>query len=250
VGPFGVFREPFAFAAPVAGAGKVRAVTQPARTSKPRTPAKRVDPLAADVRQAARPGREQDAEDAFVRAVELLADDDPEQAVLAASAAKRHALRAPVVREVLGMALYACGRYHEAQSELLAYRRMSGRQDQNHVIADAYRALGASEKGLPLIREALTVPLPLDVRAELFVVGASALADMGRFDEALSLLGGYTHAEDIVSEPDLRVWYVTADVLDRAGRHTEAAAAFRRVLHHDAEVFDAQVRLEALEANS
>jgi tetratricopeptide (TPR) repeat protein len=221
---------------------------KPPGAPKPRIPPKHLGPLAADVRATARPGREGDAGDAFVRAVELLADEVPEQAVLAASAAKRHALRSPIVREVLGMALYASGRFREAVSELLAYRRMSGRQDQNHVIADGYRALGAPEKGLPFIREALTVPLPADVRAELFVVGASALADMGRFDEALALLSGYTHDEGVVAEPDLRVWYVTADVLDRAGRPAEAADAFRRVLHHDAEIFDAEQRLAAIES--
>ena len=223
-------------------------MTPSARGTAPRGPRSGADPFVADVRAAARPGRAQDAEDAFRRSIELLGADDAPQAVLAAQAAKRLAPRAPVVREVLGLALYTCGRFQEALGELLAYRRMSGRQDENHVIADAYRAVGTPQKGPPLIREALTVPLPADVRAELFVVGAAALADMGRFDDALSLLRGYRHAEDIVSGHDLRVWYAVADVLDRAGRHPEAADAFRRLLVHDDEVFDAAERLSMLEA--
>lgn len=223
-------------------------MTPSGRGTGPRGPRTGADAFAADVRGAARPGRAQDAEDAFRRSIDLLVADDAPQAVLAAQAAKRLAPRAPVVREVLGLALYSSGRFKEALGELLAYRRMSGRQDENHMIADAYRAVGTPEKAPPLIREALTVELPADVRAELFVVGAAALADMGRYDDALSLLHGYRHAEDIVSGYDLRVWYAVADVLDRAGRHVEAADAFRRLLHHDDEVFDAAERLAVLDA--
>ena len=219
----------------------------PDRKAASRRPITEATRLAADVRDSARPGRQQDASDAFERAVALVAEDDPEQAVLAATAAKRLAPRSAVVREILGIALYRSGRLREALSELLAYRRMSGRPDQNHLIADAYRAAGAPEKGLPLIREALTAPLPADVRAELFVVGGSTLADMGRFDEALGLLHRYGAAPgEIGSEDDLRVWYVAADVLERAGRRAEAAEAFELLLRHDPDSFDVRERLASL----
>lgn len=219
----------------------------PHPTGGRRAPVTEASRLAGDVRDSARPGRQQDAADAFERAIALLADDDPDQAVLAGTAAKRLAPRSAVVREVLGIALYRSGRLREALSELLAYRRMSGRADQNHLIADAYRAAGAPEKGLPLIREAMTEPLPADVRAELFVVGASTLADMDRFDEALGLLHRYGALPgEVGSQDDLRVWYVTADVLERAGRRDEAAEAFELLLRYDPDAFDARERLRGM----
>jgi hypothetical protein len=45
---------------------------------------------------------------------------------------------------------------------------------------------------------------------------------------------------------DLRIWYVTGDVLARAGRPEEAAGEFRRVLRFDPAAFDTAERLAAL----
>jgi hypothetical protein len=44
----------------------------------------------------------------------------------------------------------------------------------------------------------------------------------------------------------LRVWYVMADVLERAGRRNEAADRFRRILAHDPDAYDVAERLSAL----
>ena len=46
---------------------------------------------------------------------------------------------------------------------------------------------------------------------------------------------------------DLRIWYVTGDVLERAGRPEEAAAEFRRVMRFDPSAFDAAERLAAVQ---
>ena len=45
---------------------------------------------------------------------------------------------------------------------------------------------------------------------------------------------------------DLRVWYVTGDVLERAGRPAEAKDEFRRILRHEPGAFDAAERLSRL----
>ena len=68
----------------------------------------------------------------------------------AATEAKWLASRSGAVREVLGIALYRTERFRDALRELQAYRRMTGRADQNHLIADSYRALGSPEKAVPL----------------------------------------------------------------------------------------------------
>jgi tetratricopeptide (TPR) repeat protein len=176
-------------------------------------------------------------------AVAALDRGRPGEAIRAAQQAKALASRAGAVREVLGMALYRQERYREALRELQAYRRITGRPDQNHLIADSHRALGAPEKAIPLVREALDARIGAEARAEAAVVGGSALADLGRYEEALTLLRRFDRGSDGARPYDLRVWYVTGDVLERAGRVREAARAFRRVVDHDPEAFDAADRL-------
>lgn len=168
------------------------------------------------------------------------------EAIRAAQQAKALAPRAGAVREVLGMALYRRERFRDALRELQAYRRITGRPDQNHLIADCHRALGNPEKALPLVREALDARIGAEARAEAAVVGGSALADLGRYEEALTLLRRFDRGGDAAHPYDLRVWYVTGDVLERAGRVREAARAFRRVVDHDTEAYDAAERLSRL----
>jgi tetratricopeptide (TPR) repeat protein len=180
------------------------------------------------------------------RASRALDRESFEQATRYAGEAKALASRAGPVREVLGISLYRLGRFREALRELQAYRRMTGRPDQNHLIADAHRGLGAPEKAIPVVREALAARVRDEVRAEAAVVGAAALADLGRYQEALALLAPIAAGAETARPHDLRVWYVRADVLERAGRKREAAREFRRVLRHDPQAFDVAERLSRL----
>jgi tetratricopeptide (TPR) repeat protein len=123
---------------------------------------------------------------------------------------------------------------------------MTGRADQNHLIADGYRALGAPDKAPALAQEALRLRTPIEVKAEAVVVAASALADLGRFEEALTLLRRFPTRAEAARSHDLRVWYVAGDVLERAGRKREAAREFRRIVDHDPDAFDAAERLAAV----
>jgi tetratricopeptide (TPR) repeat protein len=199
-----------------------------------------------EVQAAARKGRGPEAIAALTAALEALDRGRLAEAERAGASAKALAPRSASVREILGMALYRQERFREALRELQAYRRITGRADQNHLIADAHRALGSPEKAAPLAQEALRARIPAEVRAEAVVVAAAALADMGRFEEALTLLRRF-HTDPSAARPhDLRVWYVAGDVLDRAGRPREAAREFRRVVDHDPDAFDAAERLERL----
>jgi tetratricopeptide (TPR) repeat protein len=146
----------------------------------------------------------------------------------------------------MGLALYQDGQFREALRELQAYRRITGRLDQNHLIADCYRALGAPEKAIEPATQALQARIPDEPRAEAAVVGASALADLGRFAEALALLRSFRAREGAARPFDLRVWYAMGDVLERAGRPREAAEEFRRIVRHDPGAFDAAERLAQL----
>jgi tetratricopeptide (TPR) repeat protein len=202
--------------------------------------------VAEDVRATARVGRSDDAIRLLEEAVSALSAGHLNRASRAASQAKSLAPRSGAVREVLGMALYQEERFREALSELQTYRRMTGRMDQNHLIADCHRALGTPEKAIAPVQEALAARVSEEVRAEAAVVGGAALADLGRYDEALTLLRKFSTSPEVARSHDLRVWYMTGDVLERAGRKAEAAKEFRRILRHDAGALDAAERLAAL----
>jgi tetratricopeptide (TPR) repeat protein len=178
--------------------------------------------------------------------VTLLSKGDATQAFREAERAKAAASRSGGIREVLALAYYGAERWRDALREAQAYRRLTGRRDQNHIIADCYRALGSPAKAVPVAEEALRAPLPEGTRAEAAIVAASALADMSRFDEALAMLRRIPTRPEVGRGHDLRVWYVTGDVLARSGRTDEAAREFRRVIRHDRTAFDAAERLAEL----
>ena len=199
-----------------------------------------------ELQRLTKPTQLRDAVSRLARAVELLERGDPGAAAAEATKAKASSSRSASVREVLGLALYGQGRWQEAMTELKAYRRISGRADQNHVIADCLRALGKPQDAVPLAEEELRAKVPNEAKAEAVIVAASALADQGRFSEALAFLGR-AKTREAVSEPyTLRLWYVRGDVLAKAGRREEAADEFRKIMRHDATAFDAAERLAEL----
>jgi len=224
---------------------------QPRAGGRPHgTPPKYVDlppDVLEELRRSTRPTAQRDAIARLARAIELLERGDAGAAVSEAVKAKALSSRSSSVREVLGLALYGQGRFQEALKELKAYRRMSGRNDQNHVIADSLRGVGKPREAVPLADEALRDrKVPNEVKAEAVIVAASALADEGRYAEALAFIGRAKTRDDIAEPYTLRLWYVKGDVLERAGRSREAAAEFRKVVRHDQSAFDAAERLANL----
>jgi tetratricopeptide (TPR) repeat protein len=202
--------------------------------------------IADEVQRVTKPTQVRDALSRLGRAAELLERGDSGAAVAEADKAKALAPRSASVREVLGLALYGQRRWREAMTELKAYRRLSGRADQNHVIADCLRALGKPHEAVPLAEEELRGKASNEAKAEAVIVAASALADQGRFAEALAFLSR-ARTRGSVSEPyTLRLWYVRGDILERAGRRDEAAEEFRKIMRHDATAFDAAERLAQL----
>src|SRR5512134_1498618 len=129
-----------------------------------------------ELQRLTKPTLLRDAVSRLSRAVELLDRGDAGAAVSEATKAKQLSPRSGAVREVLGLALYGQSRWQEALTELKAYRRFSGRADQNHVIADCLRALGKPQEAVPLAEEELRAKVPNEAKAEAVVVAASALA--------------------------------------------------------------------------
>jgi tetratricopeptide (TPR) repeat protein len=200
-----------------------------------------------ELRSTARPGKAEAAISRLERAVELLQRGDARGAVAEGVKAKALAPRSPTVREVLGMGLYQLGRYREALSELQTYRRMSGRADQNHLIADCLRDAGRPERAVPLAEEALASRgVPVANKAEAVIVASSALADMGKYEQALGLLRRVRTRDDVAGPEVLRVWYVMGDILERSGRREDAARQFEKIVRHDPGAYDAAERLAQL----
>lgn len=202
--------------------------------------------VVGELRRVAKPGRADEVIARLERAVGLLDRGDARGAASEAAKAKPLAPRAAAVREVLGLALYGQGSYREALSEMQAYRRMSGRADQNHIIADCLRAVGRPVQAVPLAEEALRARIPVEAKIEAVIVAASALADMDRLDTALALIRRVGTRDEVAKPEVLRLWYVTAEVLARAGRRAEAVREFRKILRHDAGAFDVAERLAQL----
>jgi tetratricopeptide (TPR) repeat protein len=201
-------------------------------------------PIQDEVRRTAPPGKDREAMSRLGRAIELLDREDPKGAAAEAEKAKALAPRSGAVREVLGLAMYGLGRWQEALTELKAYKRISGRTDQNHLIADSLRGLGRPKEAVPLAEEVLRVKgVPNEAKAEAVIVAASALADQGRFAEALAFLSRAKTRDDRSEGYTLRLWYVKGDILARAGRKQEAAEEFRRIMQHDPSAYDAAERL-------
>jgi tetratricopeptide (TPR) repeat protein len=203
--------------------------------------------VVSELRHMSRTGKADQAIARLERAVQLLDRGDARGAAIEAGKAKELAPRAPAVREVLGLALYSLERFSEALSEMQAYRRMSGRADQNHIIADCLRALGRPDRAVPLAEEALAARgVPLAAKTEAVIVAASALAEQGKFDQALGMLRRIRTRDDVAGPEVMRVWYVTANILEQAGQRREALREFRKILRHDPSAFDAAERAAQL----
>lgn len=209
---------------------------------KPSLPRAVVD----EVRGTTKPTAADDALSRLDRAAELLERGDAPGAAREAAKAKALAPRSGAVREVLGLALYGDERWEEALAEMKAYRRLSGRPDQNHIIADCLRAVGKSSEVVPLAEEALRARIPNEVKAEVVIVAASALADQRKFPEALAFLRRAQTRDDVAEGYTLRLWYVAGDILQRAGRVGDAEREFRKVFRHDPGAFDVAERLAQL----
>ncbi|MGO1319864.1 MAG: hypothetical protein ACTMIK_06385, partial [Galactobacter sp.] len=115
-------------------------------------------------------------------------DDDPELAFKHATAAARRGGRVGIVREAVGIAAYACGKYQDALRELRTYRRISGDDQHIALIADCERALGREGKAMETVTSPEARALTGAARAEAAIVEAGILLDDGKTAEAVKAL--------------------------------------------------------------
>lgn len=165
--------------------------------------------------------------------------------------AKHEAPRVAAVREAYGVALYLDEQFAGALSELQAYKRLTGRVDQNHLIADSLRALGREvDRVVDAAAELVTADeAPEDRRAEAAIVWASALADAGDVGAGRAVLRNFwTRHGTGEGEHLLRVRYVAAELAARDGDPAAAREQFEQILALDPDFLDVGERLAELPA--
>lgn len=178
----------------------------------------------------------------------MLIDEDPETAYQHTLAARARASRLAVVREATGEAAYASGHYAEALSELRAAKRMNGATAYLPIMADCHRALGKPEQALKLAKSPGVGSFSPEAKAEMTIVEAGALRDLGRLDAALRTLERAPLQSQNRSPWVVRLRYAYADTLEQAGRDTDALAWFHRTHAIDSgDLTDAEARAEELE---
>jgi hypothetical protein len=178
-------------------------------------------------------------------------DDDHATARRYLAWAKHLAPRSGVVRETLAIALYRADDLRAALSELQAYRRISGSDDQNHLLADCLRAEGrepekAIEVGLLLAQDA---GADIERRVEAAIVVAAVHLDLGRPARAAGVLAPFLEgpvAGSVPRDSMVRLLWMTADIAEADGAPGRAVAALERLRSLDPEYPDVPERLAAL----
>jgi tetratricopeptide (TPR) repeat protein len=164
-----------------------------------------------------------------------LLDEEPEEALRHARAARALAGRVAAVREAAGLSAYLNGDWTDALSELRTARRISGRADHLAVMADCERALGRPEKALAYADDPAVPTLEQALRVELVIVLAGARRDLNQVDAAVVTLQDPARRTTAKRPWAPRLWYAYGDALLAAGRADEARDWFGRVADVDAD---------------
>ncbi|WP_416382377.1 hypothetical protein [Nocardia transvalensis] len=176
-----------------------------------------------------------------------LIDEDPEQALAHARAARQRAGRIAVVRETAGVTAYHAGEWAEALSELRTARRMSGGSGLLAVMADCERGLGRPERAIELGRSDEARQLRGDEATELRIVVAGARMDLGQYDQAVVTLQTPDLDPSRTGSAAARLFYAYAEALLAAGRADEALKWFLNAASADVDgETDAEERADEL----
>jgi tetratricopeptide (TPR) repeat protein len=224
--------------------------SQTARKPRPHPPKHEPVHLSADIvaelKATARPGKAEILVQTFSQAAGAFAADDFEEATRLGEQAKHLALRSAAARELLGLTHYRAGRFQAAARELAAFKRLSGSQEQDPVLADCHRAQGRPQRAVEVCDEIDPRAVPAAVYYEGAIVAAGALGDLGRIDQAIARLEKLELRPPVAQEHHIRAWYALGDLLERRGRFHQAMEWFDAAAEADAEATDAAERAARL----
>ena len=169
----------------------------------------------------------------------------PEARSLLKPLAERAPGSAPV-RELYGLTLYRLGQWKAAIKELEAFRTLTGSTEQHPVLADCYRALRRYDEVDELWSELRAASPSAELVAEGRIVAAGALADRDALVPAITLLEAGLKPSKRLKPHQLRLLYVLADLVERAGDIPRARQLFTRVAEADPDFADVEHRRRAL----
>jgi tetratricopeptide (TPR) repeat protein len=194
--------------------------------------------VADEIRRVAHFGRADAVKQDIADAADAFEEDRLDDAVELLDRAKHHAPRSPTIRALAGLVHYHRGDWRESARELAAYRRLSGRRDQDPVYADSLRALGRPEKAVEVLEALGDEDVPEEVSVEGLIVHGGALRDLGHPAEAVEVLQrGPLHPREVRGH-HLRLWYALADALEEAGRRVDAREWWDALYAEDPSFFD------------
>ena len=227
------------------------AASRPSRKRSARTPAptrrKRVRTTGAGDELARLAGRgARHAETELARAAEAFSVGRERDAARLLRPLRDAYPDASAVRELLGLCQYRLGQYQAATKELEAFAELTNSVEQHPVLMDCARAQRKWAQVNRLWDELAAASPSAALVAEGRIVMAGSLADRGRLRDAIALLDRRGSRVQHPAEHHLRVWYVLADLNERAGDLPQARDLFQRIRRHDAGFADVAERLAAL----
>jgi tetratricopeptide (TPR) repeat protein len=185
----------------------------PLPAERPRLPKEAYGALKSTVPRASL----QDVAAALAVATQRAEEGDDDVALRYLGWAKEQAPRSEAVREALGVMLYRLGRFPEALKELTAYRRLSAREDQNHLLADCARATGAADRVEGLVLAAEEGGVAPERLVEAHIVLAGTRADTGDLEGAWRALQRSELSPAVAQPWHARLWEMAAELCRRVG---------------------------------
>ena len=157
-----------------------------------------------------------------ILAAYALEETDPQGALAHAKWAARQASRIDLARETLALVAYRQGDYKLALKEFRTAHRMNGYSDYLPFIADCERGMGNPRKAIEEATSEEGSQLQGESKAEIFLVYAGALGDLGLWDKAIETVQALVKARGLSGDYRMRAVQAEQNFLEQAGRSQEA----------------------------
>ena len=152
-----------------------------------------------------------------------LEESDPALALEHAKWIAHQASRIDMARETLAFIAYRQGDYKLALREFRTAFRMNGYLDYLPFIADCERGTGNPKKAIEVATGDEAKQLRGEAKAEMFLVYAGALSDLGMWGKAADIAGTVARAKGLSGEYRMRAVQAEQYFLEQDGRLDDAA---------------------------
>jgi tetratricopeptide (TPR) repeat protein len=157
-----------------------------------------------------------------ILAAYALEESDPEAAREHAEWVAHQASRIDFSRETLAFVAYRQGDYKTALKEFRTAHRMNGFNDYLPFIADCERGLGNPKRAIEMAMSDNAKMLSGESKAEMFLVYAGALGDLGLWDKAVDVVDKLANTNGLPGAYRMRALQAEQYFLEESGRGEEA----------------------------